>query len=797
MVIAFFSEHTLSLLKRCFCAIVVASMAFSCASVKNPPVGKPFIYDTKVNVVADGLNGEDRNLMQEKLLTFLDDSLKVGTKMIFGKTQRVNPPVFDSANITRSMVYMNGYLNSLGYYNARFDTFFVKTDQKPELKQERVFITFLVNLGKSLRVDTLIYTFNKNAAGDSLSMADLQALADSAYKNTTLPKNALYAKDKVAAELDRIAAIFRTKGYLKINRSVLLAVADTIDPTLISIDADPIAQVLSAQKRKEDPRISLEIYARPGVDSTYFQKFLIDTVKFYPETKVNEEPAVLMKDTTLQSNSDSLRFQIKYRANLFSQKLLRKNNFITPGNYYNENRYFRTINGLAQMGPWEQVEVVTTLRNDSVPKVNFDVFLFPAKKQSFQVDLEASQNNNISSGNLLSGRFLALSLNATHRNRNAFKTGIQSTTIGRVGFELNTLRQNSNSDFFQTFLVSFNQSYSLPKMVWPFRFLEQGKGVDLARTNINAGILYTQRFNFFTQTSFNTSLQWERRKGRNFLSFSFPNLESVFITTTDSLNKAIANNPSLLLSFTPGNILSMKGTFERTLDFKRRPRHTGLFRLGAELTMPEFFSIFGQGFFQFLRLEAQFIHNVQVNKGSWHFRGFGGVGWNLKGGLAPTLPFFRQFVAGGNNSMRGWGLRQLGLGNSIVSDTFYFTDRFGDIQLEANAEYRFKLFRLFGFGMEGTAFTDIGNIWNHKATLDGNGKFVLANFYRDLAIAVGTGIRWDLSYLIIRLDTGFKLKDPVREGAGWIKDWGWKSTNRLGYPERSNVSFQFGIGYPF
>jgi outer membrane protein assembly factor BamA len=114
-----------------------------------------------------------------------------------------------------------------------------------------------------------------------------------------------------------------------------------------------------------------------------------------------------------------------------------------------------------------------------------------------------------------------------------------------------------------------------------------------------------------------------------------------------------------------------------------------------------------------------------------------------------------------------------------------------------NFEYRFKLFRLFGFNFGGAVFTDIGNIWNHTNNADGEGKFEFNRLYNDLAMDVGTGIRWDVSYLVIRFDMGYKVKDPVREGAGWLQTLEWKSSNRLGSPPKSNVGFQFGIGYPF
>ena len=46
--------------------------------------------------------------------------------------------------------------------------------------------------------------------------------------------------------------------------------------------------------------------------------------------------------------------------------------------------------------------------------------------------------------------------------------------------------------------------------------------------------------------------------------------------------------------------------------------------------------------------------------------------------------------------MRAWQVRQLGWGSNIPKDDTSFRDRFGDIQLEANIEYRFQLGTLPG-----------------------------------------------------------------------------------------------------
>jgi outer membrane protein assembly factor BamA len=164
-------------------------------------------------------------------------------------------------------------------------------------------------------------------------------------------------------------------------------------------------------------------------------------------------------------------------------------------------------------------------------------------------------------------------------------------------------------------------------------------------------------------------------------------------------------------------------------------------------------------------------------------------------------------VAGGPNSMRGWQIRKLGIGSNISFDTTLdgrLNDKYADIQLEGNLEYRFNLFPFYGFWMRGAVFTDIGNIW-FRNDLSGQlpqAGFRAGSFYKDLAMASGFGVRVDFSYFLLRFDLGFPLKDP-RYGP---QNTGSPQAERYYSPRPhgwfvpgvwDRPVFQFAIGYPF
>ena len=86
---------------------------------------------------------------------------------------------------------------------------------------------------------------------------------------------------------------------------------------------------------------------------------------------------------------------------------------------------------------------------------------------------------------------------------------------------------------------------------------------------------------------------------------------------------------------------------------------------------------------------------------------------------------------------------------------------------------------------------DAGNIWaiNEKDNREGS-LFKINQFYRQIALGTGAGLRFDMSYFILRLDLGMKLRDPaIQENKGWI----------FGERAYSNNDFNltFAIGYPF
>lgn len=151
-------------------------------------------------------------------------------------------------------------------------------------------------------------------------------------------------------------------------------------------------------------------------------------------------------------------------------------------------------------------------------------------------------------------------------------------------------------------------------------------------------------------------------------------------------------------------------------------------------------------------------------------------------GNSDQMPFIKQFFIGGTNSIRAFRARSIGPGTFFEdrdSNTF-LPDQSGDLKLELNTEYRAKLFSV----VHGAIFVDAGNIWLMNKDDQRPGAEFTGKFYEQLAVGTGAGLRFDLSFLILRLDLAFPLRKPyLPEGNRWVLDQisfgdsGWRKEN--------------------
>jgi len=783
------------------------SVFFSCTVVKDPPAGKPFVYNNTINLSGD-LNKDEKKRLTNDLTNYWDDSLFARKVQQFGVRYVLKkPPVFDTLNIARTKTFMTGYLNSQGYYHAQFTNLdSAYTFDTTKEGQIRTSITINIDPEKNTIIDSLSYDLQDEIL-DSISLKNTKS-------SFIIPGKTPYSKQVIASELDRLVAQYRQRGYFLLTRDNLYALVDTVQFSLLQITLDPFEQAQkiaeATQLKNKNPTCTIVIKNRENQDSllalgdsVYFKRYYTGNIFYYPETGRFDLPDSLMNDTASLKKITQGNTALYYKKGLFVMQPLREHTYQRKGGLYQEDNFYKTLNNFNRLGAWERVDYRTMLRGDTV---DFHYFLTPAKKETVSFNVEASRNTG---DFLTSSNLFGVALNTTYLNRNVWHRAIQSATTLSNGIEFSF---EQNQSLLQTTQVSLSHTYSFPSLIIPNQIkkplIKKSFKLDGERTLLSVSAAYSERKDFFRLRSFVGGWGYEWRKKNVIWQYKPLNVELYSLDTLPLLIDAFEKNPFLRTSFNTGSIISQQLSFNLTYPGKNK-NTTNFLRISGE----EAGGILGRikslqnNIYQYVKLEAEYKKLISYRKSSLALRAFGGIGYNYGNSerFGKTLPFFKQFVGGGPNSMRAWGLRLIGLGSSVFSDTgSTYRDRYGDLQLETNAEYRYTLAQFSSVKIGGAFFTDIGNIWNLSSNPDGLSRFSFSRLGKDIAIGVGTGIRFDFSYFLIRIDMGIKLKDPARsENNGWLSlsDFTWKNYEYSDAvnapPPRNNYAIQLGIGMPF
>jgi outer membrane protein assembly factor BamA len=744
--------------------------------VKNYPA-KPFIFKTNIKLEGE-FSKEQKNELETRLKNQLDDSSKVGTvPRIFWQVMK-KPPAYDYASIDRSTRYMHAYLLSVGYFKDSIlvDTIVKVVPVSGQPDQKRVGLNFRVKPGKQTKIDSIRY---------NIADAEMQRLSDSAQKGTFLKKGDPFAIAPVSNELDRLVDLYRNNGYLRFTKEELKVFWDTLNVAVLNPALDPFEQLEMLQQLKEsreNPKVNLEVRLTPGFDSSKLKKYYVGNVSVYPD--YNQDTAgYKRKEVKLED------VKIIYYRNLFRPKILLPYVYLKHGELYRQRNYLKTISRFNSLGTWGLTNIERQLRNGQ-DTVDFRILLSPAKKYSINTSLEGSRNQSVISGNLF-----GLAINLGFLNRNFAKSAIQTNTNARFGIEFGS---NAGEQFIQTQQVSFSHTIYFPRTIPHFGFIPS-QLKENSRTLFSFNASNIDRKDLYNLTTFNGAWGYQFQWDKKFLAIRFPNIEYSYLKPRQQLIDLWTTNPSLRNIFTDGFIASLAGNFNVN---GGKNKNINNLNVNSEVTLPLNFihsKFLDTNLYQFIKLDVEFVRKIQYSKTAIALRLFAGVGVELNSTVNPlkknSLPFFKQYFSGGPNSMRAWGLRKLGPG-SVIKD-FYGTnaipDRFGDVQLEANFEYRFPLFTVAGIKLNGALFTDVGNVWLLKKSAGVPEEvFSLSKLGEAIAVGSGIGFRVDLSLFVIRLDVAYKVKDPSPSVGNAALQNKW-----FGYNLSNGKQFQLGISYPF
>ena len=401
--------------------------------------------------------------------------------------------------------------------------------------------------------------------------------------------------------------------------------------------------------------------------------------------------------------------------------------------------------------------------------------------------------------------FIGPGVSASLERSNVFGGGEKLSASVSGSYEWQTGRNpaDSYSVAINSYQLGADLSLTFPSILFP-RLIDAcykyptSTSFKVALQGINHARYYTLRSLSFTMDyNFQPSSRWSHRITP--LSLNFTQL----LRTTERFDELIQANPALGLSLRNQFIPKVGYGFTYTHRPDDSPHYMQLSGEVSEAgnlinaSMTAFGSkysetkhLFGVPFAQFVKAAVDLRYSYRIDRKqtlATHFA----TGAIYSYGNATTAPYIEQFYVGGANSLRAFTVRSLGPGsyNPTAVNAYSFMDRVGELKLEANAEYRRHLFG----SCFGAVFLDAGNVWLLRPDDARPGAAIseagsVGNFLNQVAVGTGAGLRYDLSFLVVRFDVGVGLHLPYK-----TKRSGWYNIPHF----RDALGFHLAIGYPF
>ena len=483
---------------------------------------------------------------------------------------------------------------------------------------------------------------------------------------------------------------------------------------------------------------------------------------------------------------------IRDTVNAFKPRTLERSITYDTGSLYNQQKHNESLNRFINMGAFKFVKSRYEPSTDSINPSRMDVYYYltPLKKKTINAEIGGFTKSN---------SFTGAQVNVNWKNRNLFKGAEQLNVKTYGAFELSlndSLKQNNN------WRVGGEVGLLIPRFVTPFRIKEHSFFPPYTRFTL--GYEWMRRQRLYTKNFFRLQydLTWKQKINiehsisplsityNNATAFSEEYLQKVNIYPA----LQFANLPELILgSFYNFSTFSKNNFAPNIFFFKGNVELAG--NIAGLLNKPDSaFSkkIAGAYFAQFAKMDIDFRYTRKLTRTTSLVNRVN-VGVGMPYGNSSFLPFSRQFIIGGSNSLRGFRPRQLGPGRVVTTpdQQVSYPQVGGDYKLELQSELRFPLVSK----LHGAVFAEGGNIWTKNEVLYGSGSKFTKQFMRDMAVDAGLGLRFDITVLIIRLDVAIPLRKPwLAPGDEWVLDridFG-SSTWR-----KDNLIFNLGIGYPF
>ncbi len=670
------------------------------------------------------------------------------------------PPVlWEQFDGQRSQRLIENRLFNRGFFDAQVE--FIPIEKEKRAKAE-----FRVLLPQPYTIDEI---FPLDAEGE------IATPINASLENTRLRQGQSYQLSRLRSERQRISRDLRDEGYFFFNPDFLVFRADTTIG---------------------DRRVNLALALSPGIPANAKKQFTIRNIYIHAEHSLDSDRSGAPADTLYLGEG----YYIISNNGLFKTSTLQRAVFFEKGKIYNTQDHDLTINHLMGLNVFKFVNVrFTEVSDNDTPQMDVNVFLTPMEKKSLGVEVRGVSKSN---------DFAGPGLTASFTNRN-FLRGAEQFSLNLDGaYEM--LLGRSETRRASSTELGITSELTIPRFVAPFGIGEIYPFF-VPRTRIVLGLNYLNRTDAFSVYSIRSQFgyQWNQSVALqhrfNPFVFNIFTLGTIAPEYEDFFTQEVLLRRGLFEQF----LLGSEYSFYYNSQLKGRRKHAWYFNYNIDLSGNTLYLLFdglglgekqddggygilNQSFSQYTKTDFDLRYYLDMGHGQRiASRLIAGVG--IPYGNSTTLPYVKLFTIGGSNSIRAFQPRSLGPGAYNPPDTMMTTFNIyqsGEIKLELNVEYRFDLSNI----VKGALFADAGNIWNLEEREGApGGQFKSSEFLNQIALGTGAGLRFDFTFLILRLDLAFPLAVPFDDSPGYFQpirplERSWR---------RDNLVLSFAIGYPF
>ena len=720
------------------------------------------------------------------------------------------PVIVDTLRTNKSISRLKYYYFNDGFFNVKAN---YKLDS---LSGKKAKIKYSITTGNPFLLDTLTATIHTPV---------LDSMYRTKIANTFIKSGKQYKIEDFQSEKDRINTYFRNNGVYNFQ------------PNYVTFDLDTLNN-----NKKVNVNLIINDYSFQDKDSSKtepFKIYKISDVNIYTDYSATTTNLKITDSTTFNNFHLYSHSKLKYRPRAITDAV-----FITKGSLFADNRTVLTTRYLNNLKIFNYPTILYEVdpRDSTAQSLIAKVYLSPRKKYSLGTTLDVTHSNIQDIG-------IAASLSETIRNVFNGAETLELAARGNIGSSKDLA--NPQSKFFNVSEYGVDLKLNIPRIWFPFAtekiipksmipstLLSSGlatqKNIGLDKKNITGSLAYNwnpkrrniARFdllniqyvrnlnpeNYFNvyESSYTELNNLGKKYNTNIdyvdLAGNLKIEEGTAGFTKDVLNSTIAipqpdystvsSIEERRIRLTENDfILATSYSFSTTTKTDLKDNTFFLFRTKIEsagsllslvsktANLPKNqngnYEIFNLEYSEYVKTEFDYIKYWDLSKEKViAFRSFFGIA--IPYGNSNNIPFSRSYFAGGSNDNRAWQPYGLGPGSTGAVNDY----NEANLKIALSAEFRFKILG----SVKGALFADAGNIWNvfdnitdKKATFDG------IQDLKELALGTGFGLRYDLSFFVVRFDLGFKTFNPANDkGKQWFYDYDF-----------AHSVFNFGINYPF